>query len=354
MYNTDNVKLSVSEKAEKMTLIPAPIQSNLTPIQYAALQDDLSDQLARLAPNTIRNYQQGAAAFEQFINSSPDYRREFKALGLTAALVMLYRKWLLESGYSVATINARLAAMRFTAGALYRVGRLTHDELLKIRDVKGYARKDAIRIDEKRPQTRHEPTQGAAYAVKKAEHVSLSKEQAVALKTQPNTPQGARDTLLMYILLDHGLRCGEVALLTIGDFIKDGPQWYLNFYRPKVAKQQRHRLTVDTAAALEAYLAIIGEASPDMALLKGSNKHGQLVDGSMSTRAITKRVKVLGADIGIAGLSAHDCRHYWATRAAQKGTSPFALQEAGGWSSLAMPRRYVESAAIANEGVILD
>jgi hypothetical protein len=28
-----------------------------------------------------------------------------------------------------------------------------------------------------------------------------------------------------------------------------------------------------------------------------------------------------------------------------------ALQEAGGWSSLAMPRRYVEESEIANEGM---
>jgi hypothetical protein len=35
------------------------------------------------------------------------------------------------------------------------------------------------------------------------------------------------------------------------------------------------------------------------------------------------------------------------------GTDPLALQEAGGWASLAMPRRYVERAKIANERVKL-
>jgi integrase len=54
------------------------------------------------------------------------------------------------------------------------------------------------------------------------------------------------------------------------------------------------------------------------------------------------------------GLSAHDGRHSWATKAVRSGTDPFALQEAGGWNSLAMPRRYVEAARIANEGVKLD
>jgi len=49
----------------------------------------------------------------------------------------------------------------------------------------------------------------------------------------------------------------------------------------------------------------------------------------------------------------HDCRHSWATRASRNGTSPFALQEAGGWNSLTMPRRYIDESEIANEGVKL-
>ena len=73
----------------------------------------------------------------------------------------------------------------------------------------------------------------------------------------------------------------------------------------------------------------------------------------MTTRGITHRVNELGKAVGITGLSAHDCRHYWATTAAQNGTDPFVLQEAGGWSSLAMPRRYIEENEISNEGIRL-
>ena len=74
----------------------------------------------------------------------------------------------------------------------------------------------------------------------------------------------------------------------------------------------------------------------------------------MSERAITSRVADLGQSIGVAGLSAHDCRHYWATQAARNGTAIDRLQDAGGWNSPAMPLRYVESAKIANEGVKLE
>lgn len=73
----------------------------------------------------------------------------------------------------------------------------------------------------------------------------------------------------------------------------------------------------------------------------------------MSGRAISKRVGLLGLDVGAVGLSPHDCRHYWATNAANSGTGVFSLRDAGGWSSVAMPARYVEAAAVANEGVLL-
>jgi integrase len=53
----------------------------------------------------------------------------------------------------------------------------------------------------------------------------------------------------MCLLLDHGLRCGEVALLEVThDDLKAGE---LRFYRPKVDKVQIHRLTADAKHALQ-------------------------------------------------------------------------------------------------------
>ncbi len=74
------------------------------------------------------------------------------------------------------------------------------------------------------------------------------------------------------------------------------------------------------------------------------------MDAGISERAISWRVRELGEQVGVTGLSPHDCRHYWATYWADK-VDVLRLQEAGGWSSLTMPRRYVEDAEIANEGM---
>ena len=73
----------------------------------------------------------------------------------------------------------------------------------------------------------------------------------------------------------------------------------------------------------------------------------------MSVRASNARVGELGQAMGIERLSPHDARHYWATQAIRNGTDIKSLQDAGGWTSPAMPLRYAASAAIANEGVRL-
>jgi integrase len=151
----------------------------------------------------------------------------------------------------------------------------------------------------------------------------------------------------MGLLLDHGLRVGEVARLQVSDFdLKVGE---VRFHRPKVDKVQTHKLSADTLRALHAWFES-GDAPQNSSVLRGSRKGGQLTNTGMTERAITDRVRVLGEQVGLEGLSAHDCRHYWATYWADK-VDVLRLQEAGGWSSLQMPRRYVEESEVANEGM---
>ena len=132
----------------------------------------------------------------------------------------------------------------------------------------------------------------------------------------------------------------------------------LRFYRPKVDKIQTHKLTADTLTAAQAYMVAGGDAAAGTAVAQGpvlraSRKGGALQDAGITARALTARVRDLGAAVGLVGLSAHDLRHYWATRAARNGTPLDRLQDAGGWASPAMPLRYVETAKIANQGVLL-
>ena len=74
----------------------------------------------------------------------------------------------------------------------------------------------------------------------------------------------------------------------------------------------------------------------------------------LAITSIQERVRTLGKLVGIHGLSPHDCRYSWATRAASHGKPLDRLKQAGGWSNLQTPLRYIKESAIANEGVILE
>lgn len=326
---------------------------------YAA-SNSFNDYTSRKSDNTLRAQRGDLATWSKYLCDAtngadcPDAETlqtdPAAWADVTWGLVAGFVKWMLAQGYAVGTVNRHLATVRTYCKLAAKAGTIQPTEAALIRTVQGYGGKEGKHEDERRAVTRK--------GYKKAAHVAITPEQAKALKMQPDTPQGRRDALLMCLLLDHGLRVGELVLLQVSDFdLKAGT---FTFYRPKVDKVQTHRLTPDAARAIAAWFAT--DAPAIGALLRGSRKGGKLTDAGMSERAVTERVRVLGEAAGIGvdkdgkrmpGLSAHDCRHYWATRAASQGTDPFALRDAGGWSSLAMPSRYVEAAAIANERVKL-
>ena len=263
--------------------------------------------------------------------------------GVTWGIVEAWRSALLQDGYSVATVNNRLSTIRVYAGLASKAGAVPVDELTLLKAVGGYGATEGKRLDERRPRARVGP--------KKAAAVPLSLDQARQLKrAADDSGQAARDCLIMALLLDHGLRVGELAALTVGALDLD--QGLMTFYRPKVDMTQTHRLTAAALTAARRYLAMRPAGAP-AGLWVASDRRGRLLPRPMSVRAISARVGLLGLDHGAPGLSPHDCRHYWATSAAKAGTGVFSLRDAGGWSSVAMPARYVEAAAVANEGVRL-
>lgn len=261
--------------------------------------------------------------------------------GITWILIEGFTRWMLTSGYALGSINVRLSTLKTYAGLAAKAGALDPTEWALIRTVSG-------------SQPMHQARETTRRGPKKAAATEITPDQAAHLKSQPDTPQGRRDALLMCLLLDHGLRVGEVVLLEARHL--DLQTGLLQFYRPKVDMEQKHKLTADTLQAARAYFDA-GDMPAVGPVLRASLKSGELGPVGLSTRAITKRVAVLGAAVGIGALpgqsrlSAHDCRHFWATWWAGK-VDPLRLQEAGGWSSLAMPRRYVKAAEIANKGMV--
>ncbi len=313
---------------------------------YAA-QTVFTDYHERIAPNTLRRQTDDLCLFSAYLSDAGLLIAVNDLLhipgtwgGISHGLVSGFVRWMLGKGYAIGSINVRLSTVKAYAKLAARAGVLFPTEYALIKLVEGYSHAEGRNIDQGREATRK--------GDKKSQAVSISSTQAALLKNQPDTHQGRRDAFLMCLLLDHGLRCGEVAALIPNDLsISSGT---LKFYRQKVDKVQIHHLTRDTLHAALRYNEL--SYGGGVKLLLGSRKGGKL-EGVMGERAITERVRVLGEQVGLVGLSAHDARHYWVDSAIKGGTDIKSLQDAGGWSSPAMPLRYAASNVIANQGVKL-
>jgi integrase len=314
-----------------------------------------ADYRARKAPNTIRRQDADLALFADYLGEvgvdvgSAQLATDPRSWqGLTWGLVEGFLRWQLGKGFAVGSINVRLSTVKTYAKLAAKAGFDGPGELALIKNVSGYSRPEKKRIDAQRDDALV-PTR---IGDKKPNPVLISREQAAALKQQPDTPQGRRDRLIMCLLIDHGLRVSEVAALTVGAF--DLGRREFRFYRPKVDKEQTHELTADSFEAARDYLGQDAPTGQLDQLLRGSRKGGRLTAPGMTTQNINARVRVLGTAAGVDGLSPHDLRHYWATTAARNKTPIDRLQDAGGWASPAIPlTRYIEPAKIANEGVKL-
>lgn len=274
--------------------------------------------------------------------------------GLTHGLVLAFKHWLLQAGYAQGSIRVRLSAVKIYAELAMKAGYIPPDELTLIKTVHAHRGKEARNIDLERETTR--------IGNKHEEAPLLTDEQVRALKDQPKW----RDALLMCLLLDHGLRCGEVAGLTIDglkvhrqEFMIDGQlveqfSGFLTFYREKVDKTQTHRLSPQTARAAWYYLQVFG-GKLHVKLFSGRGS-AEWIEGTeergYSKRAIHQRVAALARNVALdLVLSPHDCRHNWATRVARSKPNMRQFQEAGGWNSPAMPMYYAQAASIANDGI---
>jgi len=350
LIQVSTTEYSTDDQSTPRLLIKAPTELQIAGqvANYHAAQRRFDDYLSRKADNTVVAQRSDLLHFSVYLhdvgvqNTPNEDQLQTDPLawrGVTWGLVDGFVKWQLTQGHAITSINRRLSTIKVYAKLASQAGMIDAQELALIKTVTGYAKNEARRIDARRPVTR--------VGDKKRTPTRITHDQARQLKASPDTPQGRRDTLIMCLLLDHGLRVGEVVLLRAENFDVEGGLFY--FERPKVDGAQVHKFSNDTLHALQGYIGA-GDAPKTGPLLRGSRKSGALTHAGISDRAIQARVRFLGEQIGLFDLSPHDCRHYWATYWAKK-VDVIQLQEAGGWSSLEMPRRYIERAKIANIGM---
>ncbi|MCD4687493.1 MAG: tyrosine-type recombinase/integrase [Anaerolineae bacterium] len=306
-----------------------------------ALDNIFADYQARRSENTLRRQVADLALFARYLaaratplpSSEILMRNSASWRGVTWGLVAGFVAWQLEQGYAINSINARLSTVKIYCRLAAQAGVIPPTELALIKEVSGFSYAEGVNVDRQRAVTR--------VGAKKQAAVSLTSDQAAQLKQRPDTWQGWRDRVLLCLLIDHGLRASEVADLQTEDV--DLEYGLLTFYRRKIRQTQKHELSPDTLEALKGY-----DMPGTGPLLWSSTKGGHRRGPGMSVRAINQRVGMLGAQVGVEGLSPHDLRHSWAT---QHADQPFQLLKAGGWCSLATVMRYIHASEIANQGL---
>lgn len=323
---------------DENALIPLPLAS-LADVSALADEYSRATRLTRyqegLRDETIRRQKTDLQVFARFLASigvsAGEFYQDLNAWrGVTAGLLQAFIEWQKLEGYAIGSINVRLATLKAYCHLAFDAGILDTDTHTHIQGVKGIKRQQARNIDAKRERTRR--------GHKKAQAVEIPAEVLSLLKFPATGFLAKRDALLMCLLLDHGLRVGEIAVLSRQAI--NLKTRLLTFERPKVDKPQKDKLTKDTWRAARAYLPTL------------PTEQESLFD--LAVISLQERVRTLGELVGLQGLSPHDCRHAWATRAAAHGTPLERLKQAGGWSNLQTPLRYIREQEIANEGVILE
>ena len=148
----------------------------------------------------------------------------------------------------------------------------------------------------------------------------------------PRTSLGSRDSAIMMLLLDTGIRCAELTGLKLTDVhVSRG-------YLKVMGKGSRERLVPLGATARRALLEYIRSHRPastsDSVFLTETGE-------PMTVGGIQLMIKRLGRRCGVPRLHAHLCRHTFATNYLMNGGDIFTLQQILGHSSLEMVRRYV-------------
>jgi hypothetical protein len=108
--------------------------------------------------------------------------------GMSAGLLKGFRKWLLEQGLAIGTLNHRLSIIRQYCRLAHAAGVIADEVLELVLAVKGYGGKTGRNLDNDRAR-RSVPTRKST---KKAAPTPVSKAQALRLKTETTRPKRPR------------------------------------------------------------------------------------------------------------------------------------------------------------------
>lgn len=170
-------------------------------------------------------------------------------------------------------------------------------------------------------------------------------EEVHALLEAPNKRvyTGFRDYVMMLVLLDTGMRLGELTSLKRGHVDLLYRQIVIPAAITKTRKTRVVPISQTTASALQELFDIIGVEDDDADEYIFLTQFGDRYYGDTFAKMMKKYAKKSGYPFK-ARVSPHTFRHYFAVKFLRNGGDPFALMKILGHADMQMTQRYVRYA----------
>ena len=251
---------------------------------------------------------------------------------LTRTLVEEHRSFLLSRGYSAATVNQRLTAIRKLARQAATEDLLAQQDAAEIFRVHGATKKPII----------------------SESSLSIAEAESLLNAPSPETNKGKRDRALLALLLGCGLRRNEIVQAKVEDVLHREGHWVL----ARVFGPHRRERTVSLPSwakqALDGWL----KASKIRAgaIFRAVNRDGSVLDRALSAPMILATVAAYGKSVGVR-VAPRDLRHTCARLCRRSGADLEEIQSLLGHANIQATGRYLgkthTAAEAANDRLLL-
>jgi integrase len=284
------------------------------PKRWDALQEQL-DALVQMVMNSVSSPHSRAAyghALREFIAWwGPGYARFNKAL------VASWKAQLEADGYSPATVNQRLTAVRKLAQEAADNGLLKPETAIAVARVRGAQR----------------------HGVRAGNWLTREQAQAILLSPDIGTLQGKRDRALLAVLFGCGLRRSEACALTLEHIQQRESRWCIV---DLVGKHNRVR-TVPVPnwvqTALDRWTQAAGITTGHV--FRAVNKSDRMWGAGITPKVVREIVCEYARRIGVSQFSAHDARRTFAKLCRQTDAALEQIQLLLGHASVQTTEKYL-------------
>jgi len=290
--------------------------------KLASLVEDVRHYaLASRSINTVNAYKRDFEAFDDWCR-----REGLDSLPCSPETLGLYLAAVAKEGKATATIKRYLAS------------------IAEVHKAKGFPSPvtDQIKLLEKGIRR----TIGTA---QKQARPLLPAELKAMVEQIPDTMQGNRDRAMLLLGFAGAFRRSELVALNVGDVktVREGLEITVRKSKTDQEGQGRkvaipfgsHHDTCPVRAVTD-WLHLLEDATNKSPLFRPV-KHGTILEGRASDKAVDRLVKRLAQKAGLEAVSAHSLRAGLATAAYLSGKSDRAIMNQGRWTSTASVNRYI-------------